>query len=301
MLSSFRRIEIELHSYCNRKCPWCPNNKIDRSFYKELPEETFIELMYHIKENNFGTNKSNRLNKSPEPHIITFNRFCEPMSHIDLLKKRVNQARNILPYVLYSVNTNGDFLTPENIDDLYLDNLFIMDYDCIGKEGCIKKLADNNIWVFKDNPDKNILTGIHKTIGKVLCSYDWPKTIEIEDRAGFFKEDITWKGHTLKWANNKAQRTVPCIEPTYYISIDYNGNVTPCCHIRADNPEHAQYVMGNITKEKLADIVNSDKWIEFRERVSSNDYENYPDICKTCAKIRTNKKISYYIDNDIYT
>ena len=43
-MKNLRLLEIELFSYCNRKCKWCPNKEIDRTFYKELDIQIFENL-----------------------------------------------------------------------------------------------------------------------------------------------------------------------------------------------------------------------------------------------------------------
>lgn len=296
MLSTLRRIEIELHSYCNRKCSWCPNNKIDRSFYQEMPEETFLKIMYELKDNNFA---KFRKGQYQETCIITFNRFCEPMSNIELLKKRVKQAREILPYAIYAINTNGDYLSKENIDDLLIDSIHIMDYDCKGRDHGLEVLKENNMLYFKESKEKGWLYAIHKTIGRVIYCYDWPRLTEIEDRAGSIT-NIHYSKCDVKWKNDRLIRTVPCIEPTYYLSIDYAGNVTPCCHIRADYNEHKDFVMGNVNIQSLPNILNSNKWVVFKDTMSNEDYTKYPEVCKTCNKTRKTI-VRGTIEEDIYT
>jgi pyruvate-formate lyase-activating enzyme len=137
MLSNIRLIEIEIHSYCNRKCNWCPNKFIDRNFYKELPEDIFLKILNELKENNFG--------KNYEKPMITFSRFNEPTYNIDLLNKRIKQTKQILPYIETIVNTNGDYLTKENLNKIspYLDELSIMDYNCKGYKKCKNKKKRN--------------------------------------------------------------------------------------------------------------------------------------------------------------
>ena len=287
MFTNIRRVEIELHSFCNRQCPWCPNKDINRKFYQELNEEIFIKTIKELKENNFEQASTHIINSK----IITFNRFSEPMSHIELLKKRIKQARKIIPKVIYSINTNGDFLTKENLKGLNLNQLNIMDYDNMGAERCRKRLMDAEVIILGE--ENNLIIGTHKNIDKIMYFVDWPENFYLEDRAGILKNDIFLNDKKLKWKDDKKIRTEPCIEPRDYISIDYLGNVTPCCHIRSDYKEHEQYVMGNIYISSLKEIYQSYKWSKFRETMLSGDYENYYETCKNCAKYRKDERLDF--------
>ena len=53
ILNDIKLIEIELFSYCNRTCKWCPNKKIKRDKWKYLPEEIFDNLLLELKEWNY--------------------------------------------------------------------------------------------------------------------------------------------------------------------------------------------------------------------------------------------------------
>lgn len=173
-----------------------------------------------------------------------------------------------------------------------------MDYDMKGREYCLQKFKENNVLFVREDKEKGLLYGAHKIIGRVIYSYDWPKFIELEDRAGFLNNNIAFNGQIMQWRNDKQQRIIPCVEPEYFISIDYDGNVTPCCHIRADNPNHKDYVMGNIKNQSLLNIISSDKWMEFKELVGSEDYSKYPTPCQNCHKYRD---IKGTFENNIYT
>jgi len=89
----------------------------------------------------------------------------------------------------------------------------------------------------------------------------------------------------LKWKNNREKRIVPCPEPTYFINITYDGYVMPCCHLRADIPEHQEFILGNVKDDTLEDIYYSDKAKKFRERLTVENGD-YPEPCKYCQKIR---------------
>jgi len=99
---ALRLIEIEIFSYCNRKCWFCPNSFIDRmSTNKEMPEQEYLSLLEQLQEIDFSGE-------------LTYSRYNEPLSHKDLFLKRVRQAREMLPNAILRTNSNGDYVQ-ENI------------------------------------------------------------------------------------------------------------------------------------------------------------------------------------------
>lgn len=255
-LSKFKLLEVEIHSYCNRKCDWCPNKDIDRTMYEELPEDIYINLLSDLKEYGFRG-------------AISYSRYNEPFAAWDLLRRRVNQARIIFPEARLVSNTNGDFLTDENVRVVKLDELSIMDYDCEG-------FNFDYLGITMTSEYKNNLYG-HAVNKQVMCALDWPKKALIENRAGaLLQKDI--KGFTLK---GEGERAAPCLEPSKFIGVDYNGSVVPCCHIRSDVKKHKKFVLGDLHDDNIINILNSDKAIEFRERLAVGELAS---VCKYCHK-----------------
>lgn len=289
MLNEIRLVEIEIHSMCNRTCQWCPNTKFKRDKLIKMPFNMYIKILKELKNNNFNG-------------VITYSRYNEPMLDIELLKTRVAQAKKILPDIKLVSNTNGDYLTKTNLEDLYIDELSIMDYDCTGKEKCIEKLKSIGAEI-KYIKDQYIYAQFKKM--SIVYCVDWPKYINLEDRGGFFNSKPIYykdlkanKTIQMTWKNNKDKRITPCLEPTYFIGIDYTGAVTPCCHIRSDNPAHSNYILGNLQYESLAKIFNSQKSLLIRKYLKEGIVEQYPSACKRCQKgagryTRNEPKINY--------
>lgn len=270
-LNMFRRIrcvEIEVHGFCNRKCPWCPNYILNRDKPVEMPEEEYLKILYELKENNFhGT--------------ISFSRYNEPMAKITLLKKRVEQAAVILHDIRFVSNTNGDYFNEENLKGLMLDEISIMDYDCIGQERCLDRLNSANAQIEQINYP--YIYARYKNM-RILYFVDWPVNSLMVDRGGFFNSPIRPETQHIKWLNDRKSREKPCYEPKYFIGIDHTGDVTPCCQIRGDNPSHYKFILGNIHNNTLTKIYFDEKAIDFRETIAGVDCGSYPYPCKYCQK-----------------
>ena len=88
-------IAIEINSFCNRKCRYCPNfdHTRERAFLKD---ELFYKIIEELKQIRFKGR-------------LTFNLYNEPLLDKRLLAF-VRYIRKELPSVFIYLNTNGDLL-----------------------------------------------------------------------------------------------------------------------------------------------------------------------------------------------
>jgi len=232
MINNLRLVEIELFSYCNRQCGWCPNNTIDRlSFNKFIDTKVLLHLLKELKENNYDG-------------AITFSRYNEPMSHIKQFKDFLYEIKNELPNNKLITNTNGDFISKENLMGLMLDELTIMDYDGLGIDGCIEVLNKANVII--DDVKYPYIYGHFDSI-EILYFVDWQKNRKITDRGGFLK------------SYSQILRDKPCFEPNYFVGINYDGTVSPCCNIRNDIEQHKPYIIGDLNNNSFSEVLSSYK------------------------------------------
>lgn len=230
-ISQLRLIELELFSFCNRTCNFCPNHYIDRlSDNKILDINIFKNLIQELKENNYKG-------------VISFSRYCEPFAFRDILEARIMYIRKHLPDVKLVSNTNGDY-DWEGID---LDELTIMDYDI--------KLPKEELGVYNRSSKPFIVRKMR--LGK------------INNRGGALG------------IRKKFIRDFPCYEPSYFVGIDFNGSVNPCCNIRSDIKIHKSYVSGTLKTHTLEEILNFESTKKFRSNVKSCKFDN---ICVSCSK-----------------
>jgi len=284
MFRDLMRVEIELFSSCNRSCAWCPNNYIVREC-GTMQDKTFSSILQSLKIGNFEY-KSSRYEKK----VITLNGYSEPMMNIDLLKSRVSEIRDVLPAVEPCINTNGDFLTAENLKGLFLEKVSIMDYDRKSKDYWVKKLESCGCKIIEIEDSK--ISAIHNNISYLSVELSWIDSIELETRGG-----VLLKHEESRELFEKTPvRSEPCYEALYYPVINYNGSVMPCCHMRSDT--HSDMVIGNVNSSTLEDLWLSDRWVDLREIFLSKDLSTYPEYCKTCIKSRSiNTDVSAHLKN----
>lgn len=256
MISDLRLVEIELFSYCNRKCAWCPNSFIDRytdCIYME--DDILISILKSI----------NNMDNKP---AITFSRFNEPMSKIDIFKEKLIFIKNMLPDNKLITNTNGDFINKENLENLMLDELTIMDYDNIGLTECVTRLIDAGAII-----DKISFPYVYAHTDKIQILYyvNYTKYGKITDRGG-----------TLPLYIVGQKRDTQCVEPLRFVGINYDGTVSPCCNIRNDIDSTKGYIMGDLHNNTLEEILNSDKYITFKNNCLNGIFDdNSP--CQYCS------------------
>lgn len=245
MIKDLRLVELELFSYCNRKCRWCPNSNIDRKSKTEwLNYDVISALLQELKDNAF-TGK------------FSFSRYNEPFAYFDALQQACMIIKQKFPDAVLVSNTNGDFITEQIIKEMQIDELTIMDYDYKGRDFALAKLQE---WHVSDITEYG-----HYFVGKyenkkVLYYYSWLETANISDRGGNLTE------------YSKIKREVPCFEPLYFIGVNYDGTVSPCCNVRNDCEKQKDFILGDLKESTLSEILSSDKYKDFVRHVTSADF-----------------------------
>lgn len=252
MLNNLRIVEIELFSFCNRKCDWCPNKDIDRMTWNYLDIEIFMSLLSQLKEINYQG-------------VFSFSRYNEPFADYDVLQSACQMIKNVFPNNKLVSNTNGDYLNQEVLNDTLLDELTIMDYDCNGKEWCYNRLKNwkcTNIIIYH-----NYITAKLNNL-TILYYFDWPLTGHITNRGGNLGD----------YTNEAIRRIAPCFEPQYFIGINHDGTVSPCCNIRNDC-KNKDLIMGSLKENTLQELWDKKENKFLRDCVS---HEYFPYYCAYC-------------------
>lgn len=264
-IKNISMVEIEIFSFCNRKCWFCPNNFIDRNSKNiEMDKVLYVKI---LKELEFGDYDG----------FLSFSRYNEPFSD-QIIYDRTEIARNILPQAKLISFTNGDYLTHDvlrRIERLGLDYIFIQIYENFDKQIILNTMNE------KMNSLKISLAP--KLISENKIKFGgYLETLYIEMQARDYEKVGANRGGTIKILSTNKIRTIPCMIPFYHIYIDYNGNVVPCCNIRSDIEEHKQFVWGNIVNDSLMNIYFSRKAIDFRKHLFSFEEKKFFP-CQFCS------------------
>ena len=243
-IERLRLVEIELFSYCNRVCSWCPNSYIDRrSNNQYISLDVLCSLLKELQENNYSG-------------CISFSRYNEPFSDFETLHQYALTAKLFLPDVKLVSNTNGDYITKEIINTMCIDELTIMDYDYKGRDFALERLRSWGLKCIQEYDHYFVATHGQK---KILYYYSWLEEAKISDRGG----------NLQRWSLQK--RDYPCYEPLFFIGVNYDGTVSPCCNVRSDC-ENRNYIIGDLNKHTLNDVLNSQKYLDFVHSVTTGEF-----------------------------
>ena len=261
-------IELELFSYCNRVCWFCPNSFIDRRSSNVLmPPDVYSNIFRQLAAIEYDG-------------YITYSRYNEPTSKKEIFIPRLREARTSLPNAKLKTNSNGDYLTGEyvlELRDAGLNELWIQQYD-ENREGwnhdhihslMLRKLEKLGFPFEK-------VTDIHG--GKI--EYDIKVAgMTVHLRARNFLIDGSSRGDTVQLGDGYV-RTQPCIQPLNNMYVDYSGNIMVCCALRSDIPSHKDGIMGNVNDGNLADVYFSERYTPWRTHL--RDVGPKSGVCRTC-------------------
>lgn len=257
-------IEIEISSFCNRKCSFCGNTYIDRySQHHIMEEEVYVGFLEKLKEINYTG-------------VLNFNRYNEPFAEKVILD-RIAIARDLLGNkATLMCFSNGDFLDAEyfsQIQETGLDILHIQDYS----NETDKNVIINSLLQIKDKINSSDYEiKCHESMIECRLFDTTMKEVCIQHR--FFEKCGNPRGGILAQFETEIYDE-PCYSPSFTIVIDYNGNVMPCCNLRSDSEEHKKYILGNIKRDNIVDIYFSDKALNFRNSLLLG---RRPRACRFC-------------------
>lgn len=264
-------IEIEIASFCNRTCWFCPNSIIDRKSKSiQLPEEIFLKLIDNLAEIEYAG-------------VLNFHRFNETLADRDLIIKRLKQTRSKLPNAVLGIFTNGDYLNREYLDELRDAGASYMYMSYYAKKGerfdveryikpAIKRMGKKlglNYVVSVNTPEEYGVAFDYEGLNVYYRS--WNADIGGGDRGGVIEQI---KQRELR------KRTSPCYFPLMDIYVDYNGLVMPCCNLRSDVGAHAPYILGDVSRENLFDLFMNDNFIALRQELTREGEKS--GACASC-------------------
>jgi len=267
-----RRINIEPTNYCNLRCIHCPRQIMKRekgfmdfSLFKKIIDE--CKKYKNIK--------------------IWLQLLGEPLLHpkiIDMIKyAKENNIKEV------GVVTNGILLNAN------------LDYLCISVDAFSKKTYEK----IRCGGNYEVLIGNIKKLFKVKEEFKKSKPIislnfvkmeenidEFEDFIKFWKpylkgrdfikaiEFDTWGGKIKDKGINKKNfgKRLPCSWLWYATVILWNGDLVLCC---ADFD--GEMILGNVKKENIETIWNSDKYNDIRLKHLEWEFEKIS-ICKNCQE-----------------
>lgn len=239
----FTEIGIETIGACNRRCPTCIRNSsleegISSWFSDEkLPMEIIQKIIFELKNLNFRGD-------------IWLHHYNEPLLD-NRLPKIASFVKEQIPYAKSGINTNGDLLTKEIIQELdgKLDRIYVSCYST--EEEATEKREE--------------LKSLFK-ITEIICK----KVIHVTSHFSP-NPDLLYKIHSNQ--GNK------CISIQNKMLITHLGEMILCCF---DIPPH--FNLGNVYDNSLMELWNSKKHTGIVGTLGSpNGRQNY-EYCRICPQ-----------------
>lgn len=227
--ANIRMVELEQHSYCNRKCWFCPNQFINRQFkpVKFLDKKIYTQILKDLASIDYN-------------EIISFSGNCEPFSQPGFLD-RIKIAKDYLPNAVLFTNTNTDYLTTEIVKQAAESGLNMMkaqlyfDKDEVYTDYAI----DEKMWNLREKLigidfEEKVKSKWFALVGDMVIvaySKDFHKV-------GHNRCDVP--------VRKTVKRLYTCYEGVTYIGVNYAGQVHPCCNIRPDYSKYEFLVLGQM-------------------------------------------------------
>tara|TARA_Y100001968_G_scaffold329989_1_gene380637 strand:+ start:177 stop:1175 length:999 start_codon:yes stop_codon:yes gene_type:complete len=278
-------INLELSSFCNRKCVYCPVSNLEKKTKEYISNDIFNLLMAQLKHIKFSG-------------IITMNLFNEPLSNPDYFVDRLHKIKIACPSSYVRINTNGDYLNEvilnrirkAGINEILLTLHTVKgeEYsDDLQKKKLLKKIDSLGLTKFADlkrvEKNKNIT---------FECILDKLRILLVSNNWSLYGVD---RGGTIDRLSIQ-MRDAPCLVPFREVTIDYRGFVLWCYNIFRDET----YSFSNISDEEIVDIYFKKSYVNLRRKLIT--YSKKESICRTCnvdshSKLTTRKQRSLLIES----
>ena len=226
-------VEVEVFSYCNRQCWFCPNSVVDRhSTNTCLPHSIYTGILRQLAEIDYSEQ-------------VSFSRYNEPLSD-RLILDRIQEARGFIPHARLHTNTNGDYLSANYLMEIYEAGLRSM-----------------NVQIYLQNSDLYDHDRMRQRAQSMITKLGLPSVLVCDRPGDWLEYHLTYEDMMLRlYARNFEingcsrgdtvavkrgyVRTAPCVMPFRHVYVDYDGKVMPCCNLRSDVPEHRGFVVHDL-------------------------------------------------------
>lgn len=270
-MKKYKKIYIEITNNCNLKCSFCSEVKRKRRF---MTTEEFENILKKIKDYTDYIYLHIKGEPLLHPNIIEFLRLADKYNlKVNLttngtlfskVAKELSECKS-----LHKINFS---LHSENNIDNYCEEIFK------NVELLKDKIIIYRLWTLKNNQldskSQEIVNKIRKyynlpqeTVDKIYTS----NNIKIKSTIYVDKDnEFSWPEVTTHKSNGY------CYALKTQIGILVDGTVVPCCL-----DSNGVVNLGNIFKESLEEIINSEKYISLKK--SFQDRKPCEKLCQSCT------------------
>jgi MoaA/NifB/PqqE/SkfB family radical SAM enzyme len=264
-------VHIEISSYCNRRCSYCPVSTVDRlSSINYMDNEIFLKIL-------------NELSLIEYDGFVSLALFNEPTHDREYLLWRMRLIQKYLKKAKVYFHSNGDYLDGEflkTLADYGLKSLYItlhLPKDAVFDQDKVTKRFDEfqkriGVPLQPRQVTPNVSTKVRFTIHGIECKVLATNYADFgQTRAGLMENVPV-----------RRERAAPCQRPFAEVPISYDGSIRPCCHMFADSPAHAPYKAGSLRDSSLYEIYASKLMAGFRRELFRFGPKKSP--CNVCTE-----------------
>jgi sulfatase maturation enzyme AslB (radical SAM superfamily) len=267
--SSIEAVILEVTAHCNRRCRYCPVSLAPRLRADDVMPDAVLDKV----ERDLASIAYDR--------SICLNLYNEPLGDRPKILATIRRFRRSLPNACIYFSTNGDYL-----DRPYLDALV--------DSGLSKLVISIHTAPSKRYDKLEAMSRMTEIAVSLECSIRFSR-VEENDAMGelqynripvmVFSRDFELqgvdRGGTMRNVSVPHKRTSPCNRPFDNFTVDYRGNIFPCCMFNADIPSSAQHATGKLSDyDTIFDAYASQRLAEWRK--SSFPFGDKASPCDTC-------------------
>ncbi len=260
-------INLELSSFCNRSCNYCPVSVYKRNYQKYFNNNLLNVILSDLSSINYDRS-------------ISLNLYNEPLANKTFFVKKMALIKKFLPKTILQTSSNGDYV--RNKDFLHE----------LGKNGLNKlKITlhppKNKTWEHKMM--KNYLERYLKRLD-LYSDSNFPDDLHCYIKIGKLFLTIQcpdWanngnnRGETVSVKKKVFNRTKPCVKPFREFTIFEDGSVTQCCEAFYDKT-YKENSIGKINKKNSIFDLYSSKVLS-RIRLELFGWSVKSGICSSCV------------------
>jgi radical SAM protein with 4Fe4S-binding SPASM domain len=234
-------IELSISSYCNRRCPYCPNAQVDRlSTNHFMADGLFLNVMRQLC----------RIDYAGYFHI---NRYNEPLADRDYALRRLREINSFIPRATVVVFTNGDYLDAAYVAalaDAGVNAMLATVHEAPRGTSFADLLRDQDRrlarlglpYVYDMNASGNVRTAHVQTGSGMSLEYVAQDFHRRDENGVLWMQD---RGQSLPVRRGMV-RSTPCFMPFVQMQIEWDGELLPCCQIQPDAFAKGQYTLGRL-------------------------------------------------------
>jgi radical SAM protein with 4Fe4S-binding SPASM domain len=269
---SVRLVEIEPHAFCNRACRFCLNAAMGQRrgiFSSDFHDRVLFEL---AEIGYAGT--------------IQYARYCEPLAD-DRLDDFLLAARQRLPKATLKVITNGDLLTSERLQQWIRFGLDILAVSLYLPEGIpwSHGAARTMIQDFSDR--LHVPCRFRRPFRSGVFANFATSGLRLDARCLDFgpgREGFDRGGGVAELTDPAFVRRDPCPFVFRTLTLDWNGNVMPCCNLHSDFAPHRDFILGNVAEQGIFAIFAGPSAAAWRRALANFAEKTGP--CRHCRDAR---------------